>query len=166
MYPPAELASGFYTANDLPNAVTINGSSLSRVGTGYGNTTNGVRLESNEWARYIGGVRVAQPALISNKVIDQFANSYTITYPPTPISVVVTRVSLCVWQGNDGCGRPWYLIYGDSIFGIGNDYTWFIFMAIDENTICGDFQQPGASKIGFQNTPVGNYSGNNYGTVS
>ena len=182
-YPAQAFVDGLYSADDLPDFIEVAGNLLIKQSTGFPRYAypdsgefyvNDPEEEGDLWSVVIfGSTSFGLDCLISSfngsaplGTEDLFANSYTITYPPTSISVVVTRVSLCVWQGNDGCGRPWYLIYGTSIFGSGNDYTWFIFMAIDENTVCGDFQQPAASKIGFQNTPVGNYSGNNNGTVS
>jgi hypothetical protein len=170
MYAAQALVDGFYSAIDLPDAVTIDGVSFNRSGTGYGNTTNGVILEGNVWVKYRNGVRSERPCLIQGRVVDQFANSYTVTYTPggePRESVVVTRISLCVWRGNDVCGRPWYLMYGDQEpFGAGSPYLWNIWMAIDESDPCDDFQQQLASNTGFQNTPVGSYSGNNAATVS
>jgi hypothetical protein len=62
---------------------------------------------------------------------DQFADTYTVTWPGgfdgalVPISVIVTRVSQCVWQGVDPCGNPIYLFYGDNVdIGGGIDYSW------------------------------------------
>ena len=103
-------------------------------------------------------------------ITDNFADTYAVTYLPNPlpgeqsISVTVSRTSLCVWEGLDGCNRPWYLIYGDSIFGAGSAFTWKVAMAIDENDPCKDFVQQAQDKNSneFNNTPVGNYTQGDY----
>ena len=192
MYPAQALVDGLYTVDDLPDQVlysdgfrpdtilqkTLNPALV--LGVGYiwpqdGSDDAGLFfIVVNDGADPIvwqfgddGGEGGNECLITSDLTKDQFADSYTITYPPTPISVVVTRISLCVWRGNDACGRPWYLMYGDQEpFVAGNPYSWHIWMAIDEGDPCGDFQQPIASKTGFQNTPVGSYLGNNNGTVS
>jgi hypothetical protein len=177
-YPAQALVDGLYTYQDLPDAIDIDSIEFTKldppqfiggVNQYYINTDGEyVGIESmpsdSVWA-YEGGNNAC--LLNDTGWEDQFANSYTITYPPTSTSVVVTRISLCVWRGNDACGRPWYLMYGDQEpFVAGNPYSWHIWMAIDEGDPCGDFQQPIASKTGLQNTPVGSYLGNNNGTVS
>jgi hypothetical protein len=172
MYAAQSLVDGDYSENDLPDAVTADRVSFNRNGTGYGNTTNGVILEGNVWVKYRNGVRSERPCLIQGGVVDQFANSYTVTYTPggePRESVVVTRISLCVWRGNDVCGRPWYLMYGDQEpFGAGSSYLWNSWMAIATNVEvpCDDFIQQPTTNTGFQNTPVGSYSGANDATVS
>jgi len=121
MYPATGLASGYFTAEDLPDAITLLGvGSLSRSGTSYGNTTNGVIFETDVWAKYIGEVRTWQSCLITgdgnftpgdNAVEDQFAATYQFQ-DPSAIGyvdgqerdyrdVTVTRVSLCGWAYKD-----------------------------------------------------------------
>jgi hypothetical protein len=102
MYPAQALADGDYFASDLPDAVTVDGTSFNRSGTGYGNTTNGVILEGNVWAKYRNGRRSEKPCLIQGGVVDQFADTYTLNHNafPIPTGVTVTRVSLCVWRGS------------------------------------------------------------------
>jgi hypothetical protein len=175
LYPALGLTEGTYPPSDLPDNVTVNGVSYPRnVGTGneasYGDENNGVALEIAEWLYYNEGIAASQECLIQGEVEDQFADTYTVTYTPggdPRESVVVTRISLCVWSGNDSCGRPWYLMYGDQApFFSGDEFKWYIWMAIDESDPCGDFQQPPAEKQGFQNSPIGNYAGDAQGTVS
>jgi hypothetical protein len=94
---------------DLPAAITLPGvGSLSKSGTNYGNTTNGVILESGVWARYVGGVRSTQPCLIrgdgnltlgNDAVEDQFEPTYNASYEN--LQATVTRVSLCVWTNTN-----------------------------------------------------------------
>jgi len=121
MYSAQGLVDALFVAADLPDAITLLGvGSLSRSGTGYGNTTNGVIFETPLWAKYVGGVRTTQACLIDgdgnltpgdNAVEDQFAASYQFQ-DPTAIGffdgqvrdyrdVTVTRVSLCYWTYKD-----------------------------------------------------------------
>jgi len=117
MYPSASAV-----AADLPDAITLLGvGSLSKSGTDYGNTTNGVILESGVWARYVEGVRSTKTCLIDDDgnltpgddaVEDQFEPQYMLQGPPTyefpspdpiyPDPVPITRTSLCVWSGDSG----------------------------------------------------------------
>jgi hypothetical protein len=109
MYPADQIGVGYVSA-DLPDAITLRGvGSLSKSGTDYGNTTNGVILESGVWARYVGGVRTTKPCLFDgngNKtpgddaVEDQFEATYTIgwTFIGAQYSVEVERNSLCGWS--------------------------------------------------------------------
>jgi len=106
MYPATQAV-----AADLPDAITLLGvGSLSKSGTDYGDTTNGVILESGVWARYVGGVRTTKPCLIdgdgnktpgNNLVEDQFEPAYFVSngvqYFP-PLTCTVTRVSKCQWN--------------------------------------------------------------------
>jgi hypothetical protein len=131
MYPAQALADGFYSASDLPDAVTISGVSYSRSGLGYGNTTNGVILEENVWARYTNGSRSSRACLIQGGVEDQFADTYLATAvfsgsgaiqdsfgldfsTDGTYNIEITRTSLCEWLGtsigaiiNSIDGSPW-----------------------------------------------------------
>jgi hypothetical protein len=99
---------------DLPDAITLLGvGSLSKSGTDYGDTTNGVILESGVWARYVGGVRTTNSCLITgdgnltpgnNLVEDQFEPAYEVSngldkFPPS--TCTVTRDSKCAWSYTD-----------------------------------------------------------------
>ena len=104
MYPAATAV-----AADLPGAITLLGvGSLSKSGTDYGDTANGVILESGMWARYVGGVRSTQQCLITgdgnfepgdDAVEDRFEPTYTIDWTFLDAqSVKVERNSLCGWS--------------------------------------------------------------------
>jgi hypothetical protein len=139
MYAAQKLADGILNSSDLPDNVTVNGTSFSLSGTGYGNTTNGVILEGNVWAKYTNGVRSSRPCLIQGGVEDQFADTYyysaTDTFPfPDDKSwsnVPLHRVSLCRWQESDetGAGVLLYVVANSSgrdlwrVGGIGIDGT-------------------------------------------
>jgi hypothetical protein len=124
MYPAQSLADGEYSANDLPDAVTVDGTSFSRSGTSYGNTTNGVILEENVWAKYRNAARSTRACLIQGGVEDQFADTYTVTGPPQG-PVVVTRQSLCSWVGVDSCGDNVFLGFQDRP-DVAYGLAWFI----------------------------------------
>jgi hypothetical protein len=105
MYPAASLASGLIGENDLPDAVTVDGTSFSRSGTSYGNTTNGVILEENVWAKYRNAARSTRACLIQGGVEDQFADTYyasatnsvnpELSFSNSPMF----RTGLCSWAG-------------------------------------------------------------------
>ena len=112
MYEAQALADALYTADDLPDDVIVNGTSLPRSGTTYGNTTSGVIFEENVWAKYTSGVRSSRPCLIQGGDEDQFADTYTIsglvggweTYDVYSESTLLIRNDLCKWVGD------WYTI--------------------------------------------------------
>jgi hypothetical protein len=93
---------------DLPDAITLLGvGSLSKSGTDYGNTTNGVILESGVWARYVASVRTTSNCLISGNgglvagndlVEDQFAATYNFSQLGYDDDETLTRTGLCVWE--------------------------------------------------------------------
>jgi len=111
MYSATTLAAGDLVAADLPDAITLLGvGSLSRSGTGYGDTTDGVIFETDTWAKYVGSVRSTFDCLIrgdgkfnagDDAVEDQFAATYTLeSFDPGDNSngtIELTRVSLCSW---------------------------------------------------------------------
>ena len=103
--------AAYAVASNLPEAITLIGvGSLAKSGTDYGNTTNGVILESGVWAVYIEGVRTTQDCLIDGSVEDQFASTYLIhnfsftgycnEYTDPTGDILVTRESLCLWSGS------------------------------------------------------------------
>ena len=119
MYPAAEIG-GLITENDLPNEISISGSSFLRSGVAYGNTTNGIIAEDDVWARYSNGSRSERICLIGGAIQDLFLDSYQIDFqitaeglmsvawdgfcngtPPsnTTASLIVTRVERCLWLG-------------------------------------------------------------------
>jgi hypothetical protein len=182
MYPAQALADGDYSASDLPDAVTVDGVSFNRSGTGYGDTTNGVILEGNVWAKYRNGVRSTRPCLIQGGVVDQFANTYAVSYGSISFANggILQRTGLCSWStgpcewlGSFLTGWGATIFYGDP-----NDfeiyrYKWRIvfdepFPPLIEEDDDGNLvliEEAGCSgagvfvKDGNQNTPVGSYDG-------
>jgi hypothetical protein len=110
MYSAQALADGLYTASDLPSTINVDGVNFARSGTTYGNTTNGVILEANKWAKYNNGSRSRRDCLVQSGVEDPFANTYAIygqfgtpgAFGFYSSTVIVNRISTCVWSGNDG----------------------------------------------------------------
>jgi hypothetical protein len=160
MYPAQELADAIYTADDLPDDVTVDGASFSRSGTTYGNTTNGVIFEEDVWAKYTNGTRIERPCLIQGGVEDEFADSYTMSGGPLSFSVTVSRVSLCIWRVEDGCGNMAYLVYGDdsSLPFAGTDYEWSVALPFYDPTLaCENIAGFTVNGKENQNTPAGVY---------
>jgi hypothetical protein len=158
MYPSDALASGDYFENDLPNEVTVDGVSFNRSGTGYGNTTNGVILEEDAWAKYRNGARSTRPCLIQGGVVDQFADTYAINDPDEGKTYTVNRISLCVWEQDPGIdengdpieqARLLYRSKRDEGVADNDAPIW----VVDTPGVSGTFK-----KTGFQNTPIGTYS--------
>ena len=151
MYPAASAV-----AADLPDAITLLGvGSLAKSGTDYGDTTNGVILESGVWARYLAGVRSTKACLIDDDgnltpeddvVEDQFPGIlyYTITDPSYGEKKgSLTRVSLCFWEDIESPLDD-YMFY--------NQYNLFW-----EVQLYGDFRDYAGVKEGSQNSPLGDY---------
>ena len=162
MYPAQALFDGLYTADDLPDDVTVGGMSLARSGSGYGNTTSGVLLEGNVWARYANGVRSERPCLIQGGVEDQFADTYTISGEGAA-GAVVSRISLCEWQGIDGCGNRAILRYAEE--NVSSSPWNIIELGIYQSECIPDTLNEGF-KDGDASTPVGEYIGQLPMTVS
>lgn len=164
MYSALDVSLGRYTVDDLPDDVTVGGISLARSGSGYGNTTNGVFLEGNVWAKYTNGVRSERACLIQGGVQDQFADTYTIS-GETAAGAIVSRISLCEWRGLDGCGNRAILRYAEENF---NTSPWNI---IELGTYrstppCTPDEVIEGFKDGDASTPVGEYIGQLPMTVS
>jgi len=167
MYPSSRLANGFYTNSDLPNAVTINDISYNRVNESYGNTTNGVILEGEVWAKYQSGTRSIRSCLIQGGVQDQFKDEYIATVRDFDGSVVpsaiIYRESLGIWRGTQSCGKRIELVYfgcvqGGIPPGINTNPLWalswdFCNPPPDSQTGTTQF------KSGSQGDPVGSYPG-------
>lgn len=173
MYPADQLGADF-TNDDLPDNLTVNGSSLSRAGSAYGNITNGVIFESGVWALYTDGNRSTSNCLIlgdgnftvgDNSVEDQFADTYTII--DSIGAFPVERISLCVWRSPEyewcddvgfGVGGDLYrgyLIYGLFPQGDSLTPTWSVVGNIlGEECNINDLGE----KEGLLNTPVGSYN--------
>jgi hypothetical protein len=165
MYPAQALADGEYSASDLPDAVTVDGTSFSRSNTGYGNTTHGVIFETSVWAKYRNGVRSERPCLIQGGVVDQFADTYTVNWnDDDDRSVVVTRTSVLTWEGPDPKFYPECLMDRPVLLSYvcyGNYFGWVVSYpyggeesgcVIRSSEISSEYSGPR-----FQNTPVGYY---------
>jgi hypothetical protein len=172
MYPAQALADGFYSASDLPDAVTISGVSYSRSGLGYGNTTNGVILEENVWARYTNGSRSSRACLIQGGVEDQFADTYTVDIASGALVVQVERFAVYGWiseviQEGDNyfCIILAYCEYGGPSYGFGltksNNFDNQTDASAQRQSYIDKliyvFQTGLNPKIGFNNTPEGSY---------
>lgn len=94
---------------NLPDSINFYGTTLSKSGTSYGNTTNGVFLEGEKWAVYRNGVRTEKDHLISGGIKDLFLDQYTATWPKSETenyTVTLIRTG-CTWNAPfiaDGCG--------------------------------------------------------------
>ena len=105
---PEDPEAGFiqWTADsaNLPASIDFYGTTLTKSGTSYGNTTNGVILEGEKWAVYIDSVRTERDYLISGGITDFFGDDYTVEWDT--YTVAVTRSSCATWGGTfvaDGC---------------------------------------------------------------
>ena len=94
---------------NLPDSINFFGTTLSKSGTSYGNTTNGVFLEGEKWAVYRNGVRTEKDHLISGGIKDLFLDEYTATWPKLDetenYTVTLIRTG-CTWNAPliaDGC---------------------------------------------------------------
>ena len=147
------------TPANLPDNITLRGvGSLAKIGTSYGNKTNGVILESGVWAVYKNSVRSAQSCLIRGDVEDQFEDAYTVTVngvgpaiDGVVISKAVTRTSLCLWEFIEVVGetRRDVKLYYDS-----DSQKWYV---SGENTFMGFFVNWAVASVseGPQNKPNG-----------
>ena len=167
MYPAQALVDGIYSDDDLPDQITYNyffngnpGSIiLNRSGDQFSATIGEVQFfvrTASAIPNFIWEYRIISPiggygpngsqdCLISDRfnfpdsniIADEFANTYSVS---GPINGIVTRESLCVWQG-----QGLTLIYNGKIdqdFKISGTYKWTI------NT---------HTKSNPQNSPVGLY---------
>lgn len=138
--------------------------------------SEGVGLFNNQWAYKVGaGVSsIKGDCLFSdicfseqdpNWFCDNFADTYSITWnalgdPENPITILVTRISLCVWEGIDPCGNPIYLYYGDSLERVGGPF-WNVQLNSYVGDCLPDFLAYELAKDAippsYQNTPIGYY---------
>ena len=98
------------TAN-LPDSINFYGTTLSKSGTSYGDATNGVFLEGENWAVYRNGAKTGKDHLISGGIKDLFLDQYTATWPKSDetenYTVTLVRFDNCTWSAPfvaDGCG--------------------------------------------------------------
>jgi hypothetical protein len=179
MYPAQGLADAIYTADDLPDDVTVNGTIFPKSGTAYGDTTNGVIFEEDVWAKYTSGVRSSRLCLIQGGVEDEFASTYNVSSPYFSSwigNVTVTRNSLCEWSGEaegqfDDSYPNWLADWQFHNPGVPspltkkiqagitmNGTTWTVWMRSDcaFKSITNSLVQ-GDDNFKHSNTPAGNY---------
>ena len=158
--------NGAITQDKLPPTIVLDGVTYS-VGTlGYGDTTDGVFLESGVWAVYKSGVRTTRRCLVSNiatDIEDAFPDTLSLTYTAFGYTVTasLTRVSLCRYEGTDSESCLGILTHNDSSkIESANGNNWFLegFTRLYEDGFhsCGSLQ---FSTNLDQNTPTGTYSG-------
>jgi hypothetical protein len=160
-------------AGDLPDAITLNGTSLSKSGTSYGDTTDGLIQESGVWARYVDGVRSTQTCLITgdgnytpgnDAVEDQFADTYAVSatltsplgypYGTDDHSRQTPRLSLCSWSYSGEQEDPGNFTFILNVIFDPTLQKWVGTYVLDSN----NFGTAYFIKDGSQNTPVGTYT--------
>ena len=159
---PEDPEAGYiqWTADsaNLPDSINFYGTTISKSGTSYGNTTNGVILEGEKWAVYRNGSRTEKDYLISGGIDDFFADQYTVTWPKDSennYTTVVTRTSECSWNSSfiaDGCA------FGGAILSL-DDYGW-TFSALSLGGGGGPCYGYGGAKYPNPlNSPTGSWGG-------
>jgi hypothetical protein len=142
---------------NLPDSINFYGTTLSKSGTSYGDTTNGVFLEGEKWAVYRSGVRTEKDHLISGGIKDLFLDQYTATWPKFDetenYTVTLIRTS-CTWSAPfvaDGCSS------GGAKLDI-SDLGW-IFTVVSLGSLGGPCYTFGAGKYPDypQNDPTGTW---------
>jgi hypothetical protein len=159
--------NGAISQDKLPPTIVLDGVQYSLGTLGYGDTTDGVFLESGVWAVYKSGVRTTRRCLISNiatDIEDEFPDTLSLTYSAFGYTVTasLTRTSLCTYEGTDSEGCEGAISYNtSSIFEAANGNNWFLtgFVRFFEDGFhaCGPLQ---FSTTLDKNTPTGTYSGN------
>jgi hypothetical protein len=101
--------NGAISQDKLPPTIVLDGVTYSLGTLGYGDTTNGVFLESGEWAVYKSTNRTTRRCLISNiatDIEDEFPDTLSLTYTAVGYTVTasLTRTSLCSYEGTDSEG--------------------------------------------------------------
>ena len=96
--------NGAISQDKLPPTIVLDGVQYSLGTLGYGDTTDGVFLESGIWAVYKSGVRTTRRCLISNiatDIEDEFPPTLTVTYSNFGLTVTasLTRANLCLYEG-------------------------------------------------------------------
>jgi hypothetical protein len=180
MYPAEGFSAGSYSVEDLPDEILIAGVLAQKQQDGYPRYTSQneeftvtdpdeeTPPEDALWQVMIFGESFYElDCLISSYkgsaefgIEDQFADSYTMSGGPLSFSVTVTRVSLCIWRGEDGCGNMAYLVYGDdsSLPFAGTDYEWSVALPFyDPTLVCENIAGRTVNGKENQNTPAGVY---------
>jgi hypothetical protein len=159
--------NGAITQDKLPPTIVLDDVQYSLGTLGYGDTTDGVFLESGVWAVYKSGVRTTRRCLVSNiatDIEDEFPDTLTLTYTAFGHTVTanLTRVSLCRYEGTDDSEACSGSITHNNSSNLqsANGNNWFLqgFTRLYEDGFhsCGSLQ---FSTNLDQNTPTGTYSG-------
>ena len=181
-YPAQALVDGLYTYEDLPDAIDIEGLEFTKLDPPQflGGVTIYYIYPNNEDFNLEGGYSLSindftsgsfwasdfgQDFCLLNDATykDQFADSYNWLSddpfsgdPYNPVSTTVTRVSLCRWEGprlpfGGFFCRPALILY-KGLNDVPNEYAFVWRMQWE-----GDIAETAGDKIGFNNTPVGEY---------
>ena len=154
--------NGAISQDKLPPTIVLDGVTYS-VGTlGYGDTTNGVFLESGVWAVYKSGVRTTRRCLVSNiatDIEDEFPDTLSLTYSAFGFTVTasLTRTSLCTYEGTDSEGCEGGIGYNQQTFAAdGNNWVVRGFTGLQDDGFhaCAGSQ---SSTTLDKNNPVGTY---------
>lgn len=155
--------NGAVNQDKLPPTIVLDGVTYS-VGTlGYGNTTNGVFLESGVWAVYKSGIRTTRRCLVSNianDIEDEFPATLSLTYSAFGFTVTaaLTRTSLCIYEGIDSEGCDGQISYNQQIQAAdGNNWVVQGFTGLQDDSFhaCAVAQ---SSTTLDKNNPVGTYA--------
>lgn len=162
MYPAERLGLDF-TNDDLPDFLTVNGASLSRHGSEYGNTTNGV-IWFGLWELYTSGLRSKSNCLIrgdgnftagDDSIEDQFADTLIATWEGD--SATLTRQSLCEWTGTSDTQAAIVKLFYDSGSEF-NNYGWAL--QIVWQSQISEFENTPGTGLGIrENVPNGSGQG-------
>jgi len=163
--------NGAISQDKLPPTIVLDGVTYSLGTLGYGNTTNGVFLESGVWAVYKSGVRTTRRCLVSNiatDLEDEFPDTVTVSYSNFGLTVTtsLTRLSLCYYEGTftfDGTDYD-VLLYqngGGSLLQEGNVWTLSgpIIGVADFGSGLEAFLAGSNYSTSTNNQPVGSYTG-------
>jgi hypothetical protein len=163
--------NGAITQDKLPPTIILDDVQYSLGTLGYGDTTDGVFLESGVWAVYKSGVRTTRRCLISNiatDIEDEFPDTVTVTYSNFGLTVTtsLTRLSLCYYEGTftfEGTDHD-VLLYqngGGALLQEGNAWTLSgpIIGVIDFGSGLEAFLAGSNYSTSTNNQPVGSYTG-------
>jgi hypothetical protein len=163
--------NGAITQDKLPPTIILDDVQYSLGTLGYGDTTDGVFLESGVWAVYKSGVRTTRRCLISNiatDIEDEFPDTVTVSYSNFGLTVTtpLTRLSLCYYEGTftfDGTDYD-VLLYqngGGSLLQEGNVWTLSgpIIGVADFGSGLEAFLAGSNYSTSTNNQPVGSYTG-------
>ena len=161
--------NGAITQDKLPPTIVLDGVTYSLGTLGYGDTTNGVFLESGVWAVYKSGVRTTRRCLVSNiatDIEDEFPDTLTATYSNFGLTVTasLTRTSICLYEGTftwEGADYPVFVFQNKIAQTEGNVWTLRgpIIIVIDLGNGPEPFLQGDNSSTNIVDRPDDTYTG-------